>query len=554
MKISNKKLTFLASLSILFLMASSPLWLKLSSAAAVSGAIYTTDMDGMEVDLNLYNNKEDVYLNGGPHNTNASGLDVGTYWFQVTSPNGDTLLSTDPALCRQVVVTPNSGGNGVVSGAAPGRPAYCTDDTLYPVDGVLGFPADHNSGGQNANGGYGVQLMPFDTTPNNGGEYKVWLIRQTSQTTVAPDGRHINNVNGGNSKTDNFKIRFTPTGTPTPTPNQNVTYTLSGCKFYDANANGVQDPTESTIPGVRVVVTINGVEQPFIETGSDGCWSFPNVPFGAEYSVVEILPLTGEEPAHYWLQTAPAADGNGERKYSGIANGPFTCGGDPEACVGQIPDLDFGNLCFGPASGGLTLGYWSNKNGQKTMTNGMVDITTYPVSNSANSPAGDNPNPDGSGMNNDLAFLRRLNLINASLQKKTGNTLPFDPNSYQNFNTWLLNGNAVNMAYMLSVQLSATSLDVRHKSLFDNQIVDATGLGLGLITIGSVRVSANEELIYVNPNDPTITGANTYTGNPLRDDEEILKNFLDAVNNNRLSFAQTSACTVTYPPPPTPTP
>jgi hypothetical protein len=552
MKISKTKVISIVSLAVLFVLATMPLWLNHSSAAGLTGAIYTTDMNGTEVNQNLYTAKTDVYLNGGPHNLNANGLPVGTYWFQVTSPNGATLLSTDPALCRQVVVTLNSGGNGVISGAAPSRPTNCTDGTLYPVDGVpLVFPANHQSGAPNVNGGVGVQLMPFDTTPNNGGEYKVWLIRQTSQTTVAGDGLHINNVNGGNSKTDNFKVGPTTRETPTPTPPANVTYTLSGCKFYDANVNGTQQPSEVTIPGVRVVVTINGVDQDYVVTGSDGCWSFPGVPQFAEYSIRELPPLTGMEPTFYWVQTAPAQDSNGNRTYSGTADGPFTCGGDPQVCVGQIGGNDFGDVCFGPASGGLTLGYWSNKNGQKTMTTGMVDVTTYPVSNPANLPVADNPSPDGNGMNNDLAFLRRLNLINSSLQKKTGNTSPFNPTGYPDFNTWLLNGNAVNMAYMLSVQLSATSLDVRHKTLFDSQIVDASSLGLGLISIGSVRVSANEELIYINPSDPTITGANTYTGNPLREDEEILKNFLDGVNNNRLPFAQANPCPVVYPSPPT---
>src|SRR6185369_10028322 len=100
----------------------------------------------------------------------------------------------------------------------------------------------------------------------------------------------------------------------------------------------------------------------------------------------------------------------------------------------------------------------------------------------------------GTGLNGDLLFLRNFNLANSSLERKSGNIMPFDPTNYTDFRTWLLNGNAVNMAYMLSVQLSATSLDVRHRYLSDNQIVDASSVGLGITTIGLVRVAANVEL------------------------------------------------------------
>ena len=36
---------------------------------------------------------------------------------------------------------------------------------------------------------------------------------------------------------------------------------------------------------------------------------------------------------------------------------------------GDITTVEFGNLCLGPG-GGLTLGFWSNKNGEKTMNDG----------------------------------------------------------------------------------------------------------------------------------------------------------------------------------------
>ena len=73
----------------------------------LSGAIFTTDVTGVPVNLNIYAAKEDVYLNGGPGINapdDAAGLPAGTYSFQVTDPSGKTLLSTDAVACRQFTV------------------------------------------------------------------------------------------------------------------------------------------------------------------------------------------------------------------------------------------------------------------------------------------------------------------------------------------------------------------------------------------------------------------------------------------------------------------
>lgn len=58
------------------------------------GAIFTSKGDGTSVDQNIYDDKCDVYLNGGPQNANSQGLPDGTYYFQVTDPSGATLLSS----------------------------------------------------------------------------------------------------------------------------------------------------------------------------------------------------------------------------------------------------------------------------------------------------------------------------------------------------------------------------------------------------------------------------------------------------------------------------
>jgi hypothetical protein len=163
-----------------------------AALANVSGAIYTSLSDGSEVNFNIYAMKEDVYLNGGPGKgagSNAPGLRVdgvadGVYIFMVTSPDG-RLLSTDNAECRQVQVTA-----GLVVGA-------------------FGPACKHVNGTLQPGGATAVQLMPYDDTPNPGGEYKAWLTPVTKYVCpldmVTCDlGR--NGFINSESKTDNFKV------------------------------------------------------------------------------------------------------------------------------------------------------------------------------------------------------------------------------------------------------------------------------------------------------------------------------------------------------------
>ncbi|PYS99644.1 MAG: hypothetical protein DMF63_11225 [Acidobacteria bacterium] len=478
------------------------------------GAIYTTLGDGQTVNQNVYPNKPAVYLNGGPQNPNAHGLPDGTYYFQVTNPSGSVLLSTDLANCRQEMV---------VAGKMAGGTGPCPHPNATVND---------------ANGSRGVQLVPFNDTPNAGGEYKVWLIRQSSTTTVAADGIHINFL-PSNAKTDNFKVlNFCQQNPNDPTCQELGTVTISGHKFYDANASTVNEneaPVENI--GIHVLIwhpgsdpsTAPADEDAVVQTDANGNWTFGPVPAGSAYKVDEILPDPCPDGS-YWIQTAPAADSEGFQGYTGTA-------------FQNVTGLDFGDICFTDGTGGFTLGYWSNKNGQKRMETGPItDVYVF----YADGTPDQNMNCGSSGANGincDLAFLRRFNLRNTSSVKNNPNGLDFDPTSYTQFRTWLLSGNAINMAYMLSVQLSATSLDVRHQTLSDTTVVDARGVCnsngtcLGLVTIGEVRRLANESL-----------GNNgfTVTGDPHREDQEVLKNFLDSVNNNRLAFGNTSPCNVCY--------
>jgi hypothetical protein len=169
-------------------------------AHAPSGAIFTTVVDGSEVNFNIYQAKEDVYLDGGPGPgapQGAAGLDDGTYVFQVTDPSGKKLLSQDAAKCREFVVT-----NAVITSVVA---TGCQHQT--------GVDIDHNAAT--------VQLVPYADTPNPGGEYKAWVVRRddflagcaalgvNNGLDVVDCGQAPGNYHGfipRHTKTDNFKV------------------------------------------------------------------------------------------------------------------------------------------------------------------------------------------------------------------------------------------------------------------------------------------------------------------------------------------------------------
>ena len=126
------------------------------AGGAPTGAIFTTDVNGSQVNANLYDAKTDVYLDGGPGIAapqTAAGLDDGTYVFMVTDPSAKKLLSQDAVRCREFTVA-----NGIITGvvAAGG------------CEHVTGTDVDHNA--------VTVQLFPFADTPNPGGVYKAWAM------------------------------------------------------------------------------------------------------------------------------------------------------------------------------------------------------------------------------------------------------------------------------------------------------------------------------------------------------------------------------------------
>lgn len=287
--------------------AASAIVLPLPAFSQVSGAIYTTDVACSGTDLNIYSSKDAVYLNGGPRHLGAAGLPDGEYYVQVTVPDG-TLLGTSLGMLDETPVS-------VASGMFTACPKL-SDILKKASDGTAGY----------------------DTTTNGGGEYKVWVSQ-------------VSTFNNSDTKTDNFKVKESSIPPSTAT--------LVVQKFYDANASGTKDGTETFI--IDWKVNIGGC------INEDKYTEVNEVIDPGTCVVKEYMPTQTN-----WYRTRPA--GTDTITLTIPANGTGTA--------------LFGNVCTGPG-GGKTLGFWSNKNGQALITGipaslSMVDGLNLVDANGAN--------------------------------------------------------------------------------------------------------------------------------------------------------------------------
>ena len=266
----GKRTILLVTAVLLFVIA--------GSASALSGAVHTTNKDGSIVDSNTeHENPKSVYISGGPGENappGAAGIPEGNYYFQVTGPNGDPLLSSDEIQCREFHVNSDGVIDEVVAATclkkvrSKSTSVDCTHDT--------GIDQDHDE-----LGAITVQLWPYDKTPNNGNVYKVWITPVDSYDLGAPGTCY--GFPYPDSKTDNFKVRR---GKPFDPPIIEVR------KFHDLNANGSRDSDEPEISGWQIEITdplgvVNIYYTPvMIQAMPAGTWT-----------IVE------ETPDH-WLQTA----------------------------------------------------------------------------------------------------------------------------------------------------------------------------------------------------------------------------------------------------------
>jgi len=250
--------------------------------------------------------------------------------------------------------------------------------------------------------------------------------------------------------------------------------TLSACKYYDFNANGQQDSGEIQLPNWPMTITPLDGGNPAVGTqitDATGCVTWSNLdPSLSPYSITEGTPIQAN-----WFQS------------NGVSQ-------DATVIASQIVTVNFGNYCKVP-SGGLTLGFWSNKNGQALI-------------NSA-----------------DLAALTALCLRNADGSN-------FDPTTAAQVKSFLLGANATNMANMLSAQLIAMTLNIRHGFVKDTSFDLCSGK-----TIGQLVTDANAALC---------ADGSTPAGDSNRASQESMKSCIDQLNNGA-PVVPATPCTYSFP-------
>lgn len=402
----------------------------------------------------------------------------------------DTRLPVEPNDHGRALFTYGDGNGPAVTPtvvAMVAGPGYNNKDPRYACGlddsgAPLGFKVDNPAQGSGAVGGFDYELD---------GLLFHWQTSTSFAGTVWVKGGTVNNVydySGSPRHLDNNLTAPVNPNTGRPYGVSHVIFCYGGGddppqslltvqKFYDANADGVYQLGEALLEGWKFSLALGGAP-----ATAEYTTYMALVNEGTAYEAFEYMPQQGN-----WMQTYPVPN---------LHEGFISAGGTT---------LEFGNLCIG-AGGGYTLGFWSNKNGQRRLE--------------------DTPGA--------LAALVALNLRNA-------NGTHFDPATYAAFRTWLLNANATNMAYMLSAQMAAIKLNVLSGSVSGVVLIYAPGTtsanALGFATVAAVLAEADAEL--------GLHGL-VLSGSPFRTYQEALKIALDKANNN-YNFVQPEPCAYTFP-------
>ncbi len=271
------------------------------------------------------------------------------------------------------------------------------------------------------------------------------------------------------------------------------TASITVCKYYDKNANGTQDTGEPALTGWPFCIDpLDGGIPALVTqlTANGGCATWSNLTTPGDYVVTE----------------ANANESNWFHSTNATSLIVFPQGGGSETRT-------FGNYCTSP-SGGLTLGFWSNKNGNKLLTG----------------------NANGTGT---TLLPAVVTLLNSCQMRNANGTVHVFTNTYSAFRSWLLSATATNMAYMLSAQLAALKLDVNF-TFVDGNAFDLCSNS----TVNGLIATACDQLAM---------DGNTVAGNPTRIGQEHLKNCIDAINNNG-AVVPVTPCSFTFPNPPAPCP
>jgi hypothetical protein len=286
--------------------------------------------------------------------------------------------------------------------------------------------------------------------------------------------------------------------------------TVTLVKYYDADLNG-QRGDASAEPGIaNWRITQAGAASAIRVTGIAGTAHFSLDP--GTYTFTEVQ-------ASNWIQTGNTVNQStttgGATVCLGSACSPSVAAFSylvviPNDQPSTASNLAFGNVCLN-GGGGLTLGFWSNKNGGAILSA------------------------------NNNAILNQVLALN--LRKADGGRL--GSVSLSALQKFLSQASATNMANMLSAQLAAMKANVVSGRVDGSALIYAPGTNganaLGFATVNDVMGEANT-LLGTNGTAKLVI----LDGNPLRPRAEALKNALDGANNNR-NFLQPSPATCPAP-------
>lgn len=241
---------------------------SLQAAPPLSGAIFTTDANGDIVNGNIYDEKCDVYLDGGPGPNappHSASLPDGDYYFQVTDPSGHTLLSTDSIDDREFTVE---------------------DGLIKYYSGPHGTNTDSDYG---SDGAIVIQLCPYLDTPNPGGVYKVWVTPTHDYTPSCEHGCSFGFLPRA-SKTDNFKVR---------SMGEEEEYTFCLKVRKDINIPGKKGDYLEPAEGWEI--DLSGPVSDTLYTNSNGYAEICNLTEGT-YTVTESLSFGGADYTVIWTE------------------------------------------------------------------------------------------------------------------------------------------------------------------------------------------------------------------------------------------------------------
>ena len=164
----------------------------------------------------------------------------------------------------------------------------------------------------------------------------------------------------------------------------------------------------------------------------------------------------------------------------------------------------FGNVCLG-GGGAYESGYW-------------ISATELPA-----------------GMAPPYTALAALNLVGAD-------GAPFDPVDYMQLREWMRDASGVNMAYMLSMHLATTKLNVLSGAVDRSHPVYAPGAfganDSGYMSLGDLIAEAHTSLGVNN---------DTRDSGPAREYQVLLKNALEGSNTNqRFVQATPASCALNW--------